>query len=123
MARKSQQQAPQTLGEYVTMRRIELGMTQSQLSERSGLTRAYVSGLEHDRIKLPDVERRRILADALRVRNVDLLIAAGELTPDELGAPIYRDHIRYGTLHQLIDDLPEATAATMERLLRQMTKD
>jgi transcriptional regulator with XRE-family HTH domain len=74
-------------GAYVLARRRALGLTQGELADRIGLNRAHLSQIESGKIGLPAADIRRRLAAALGVRHVDLLIAAGELTPDEAGVP------------------------------------
>ena len=73
-----------SVGAFVRARREELGMSVTELGERTGLGTQAISAIETDHRRVPRVERRRLLADALRVRHVDLLIAAGELRDDEL---------------------------------------
>lgn len=61
-----------------------MGWTQSELADRAGINRAVLAQIETGRIKLPSAEFRRAIADALSIRHVDLLLAAGELLPDEI---------------------------------------
>lgn len=72
------------LGSFVRRRREAIGMSQIELATAAGLTKSEVSSLELGRIKLPSAAKRRALAGVLRLRHVDLLLAAGELTPDEV---------------------------------------
>lgn len=79
-----------TLAQFVIDRREQLGMTQTGLAAQAGLTKSEVNAIENGRVKLPGASKRRALAKALRVPHIDLLIAAGELTEDEVpreGAP------------------------------------
>lgn len=73
-----------SIGAFVRARREELGLSVTELGERTGLGTQAISAIETDQRRVPRVERRRVLAEALRVRHVDLLIAAGELDVDEL---------------------------------------
>lgn len=73
-----------TLGAFVRERRERRGWTQGRLAEAIGVSGAYVSQIETGATKLPGGHLRRRLAQVLGVRHVDLLIAAGELAPDEL---------------------------------------
>lgn len=61
-------------------------MTQVELAEAAHMTKSHVSAIEKGRIGLPGPEVRRELAKALGVTHLDILIAAGEIRPDELEA-------------------------------------
>jgi transcriptional regulator with XRE-family HTH domain len=73
-----------TLADYVRTRREALGLNQTQLAERSGLPRTTINRIESGTTKLPTPEFRRKLAAGLGVSHIDLLIAAGELLPEEV---------------------------------------
>jgi transcriptional regulator with XRE-family HTH domain len=73
-----------TLKGFITERRKELGMNQTELANRSGVPRTTVNRIETGTTKLPEADVRRKLAKALGVRHVDLLIAAGELAANEV---------------------------------------
>ena len=72
------------LGTFVRQRRNALGLTQEEVADASAIGRSHLSQVESGKIGLPNVEIRRRLADTLRVRHVDLLIAAGEISDDEV---------------------------------------
>jgi transcriptional regulator with XRE-family HTH domain len=73
------------LGEYIEARRLELGIrTQLALAELADVPATTVNRIETGVTKLPSADIRRRLATALRVRHIDLLIAAGELLPEEI---------------------------------------
>ena len=72
------------LGTFVRQRRNALGLTQEEVADASSIGRSHLSQVESGKIGLPNVEIRRRLADTLRVRHVDLLIAAGEISDDEV---------------------------------------
>lgn len=55
------------------------------LANAAGLKAPYVSDVERGKIALPNADIRRRLAKALGVSHLDLLVAAGEITPQELG--------------------------------------
>lgn len=76
-----------TLGEYIRDRRAQLGMSQTELADRAGLARAHLSEIERGRIAFPNAGIRRDLARALGTTHVVVLIAAGELSPDEVDMP------------------------------------
>lgn len=71
------------LAAYVAARRAELGLTQQELADRSGLKRDVIAGIETRKSKLPEPETRRKLARGLGVTHERLLIAAGQLLPEE----------------------------------------
>lgn len=73
-----------TLGAYIRDRRLELGYrTQSDFAERAGVNRAHLSQIESGKIALPNADLRRKLAKAMGVSHLDILVAAGELEPEE----------------------------------------
>lgn len=72
------------LAELVLNRRRELGMTQEQLAARLGVRPAHLSQIETGAVKLPAADLRRALAATLGVRHVDILVAGGELLPEEV---------------------------------------
>lgn len=74
---------PTSLAEFVRERRLSMGLTQSDFAEVAGIKRAHLSQIENGRITLPAADLRRKLAKALGVSHIDLMIAAGELTPEE----------------------------------------
>lgn len=73
-----------TLGEYIRERREVLGLNQTELSRRADVPRETINRLENNKTALPFADTRRRLANALGVSHIDLLIAAGELNPDEV---------------------------------------
>ena len=74
------------LGAYIRKRRIALGLTQENVADTAGIGRSHLSQIESGKIGLPNAIIRRKIADILRVRHIDLLIAAGELREDEVRA-------------------------------------
>ena len=74
------------LGAFIKDRRQQLGITQTELAERSALTKSHLSAIESGKIGLPNADIRRKLAEALGVTHLDLLVAAGELTAGEARA-------------------------------------
>ncbi len=75
------------LGAYIRNLRQRRGWTQRRLAEEIGTAPAYLSQIENGGTKLPSADLRRRLADALGVRHVDLLVAAGELEAEEIRGP------------------------------------
>lgn len=77
--------AMDTLGRYLRALREQRGISQTALAAHVGLSRSHMGQIESGKIGLPSADIRRRLAKALGVSHVDLLIAAGELTEDEVG--------------------------------------
>lgn len=78
------------LGVFIRQRRAFLGLTQESVADQAGIGRSHLSQIESGKIGLPNATIRRRLAKTLRVRHVDLLVAAGEVSEDEVrsgGAP------------------------------------
>lgn len=73
-----------TLGAYVTQMRERLGLSQVELAERAGMNKGEINAIERGRVALPGADKRRRLAQALGVRHLDIIVAASELTPDEI---------------------------------------
>ena len=71
------------LGTLVRTRRLAMGMTTGRLAEAAGTTSPNISQIESGKTRLPGVETRRRLAAALGLTNLDLLVAAGEISRDE----------------------------------------
>lgn len=96
-----------SLKQFVRARRERLGMTQTALAARAGLSKSEVNAVENGRVILPGADKRRRLAQALGVAHLDLLIAAGEITAEESGptstAPFSLDDPR----SDILDLLPQ----------------
>ena len=81
-----------TMGAYLKERRLQLGMTQEEVAELVGTSGAYLSQIERGKVQITGTDLRRRLASALRLRHVDLLVAAGELAANEVpGEPTQFD--------------------------------
>lgn len=76
------------LGDFIRQRRTDLGLTQQDLAARCGIAQGNLSDIERGRTTFPTAWVRRALAQELGVSHVDLILAAGELTVDELGGVI-----------------------------------
>ncbi|MCC6314843.1 MAG: helix-turn-helix domain-containing protein [Thermomicrobiales bacterium] len=74
----------ETLGEFVRRERERRGMTLTALADAAELSKSELSALERGKIALPGAAKRRRLAAALGVSHLDLLVAAGEITRDEI---------------------------------------
>lgn len=76
-----------TLGEWVADIRVDkLKVTQTVLAGRAGVSRQTMQAIEGGKIKKPSPDIRRRLAKALGVSHLDVLVAADEITPDEITA-------------------------------------
>lgn len=75
-----------SLGTFVRERRQALRLTQRELGERINLPAARIAQIEVGKVTLPGANVRRDLAAALGVSHLDLLIAAGEITLEEIRA-------------------------------------
>jgi transcriptional regulator with XRE-family HTH domain len=73
-----------TLGSYIKARRTARGLTQEELGDMAGMSKAYISQVENGRVTLPSADIRRRIAKALGVTHLEMLIAAGELFEDEI---------------------------------------
>src|SRR5262245_33677345 len=100
------------LGGYVRARRDRNGWSLTSLAARSGLSKSELSAIEAGKIKLPGADKRRRLAEALSVRHVDLLVAAGEITADEAGE---------GTIPAADRPEVEAVCAALRRVSGDLT--
>lgn len=80
-----------TLAEYVMAKRGLLGITLTELANRADLSKSELSAIERGKVLLPGAEKRRRLAAALNGFHAELLVHAGELTPEEVieGANAY----------------------------------
>lgn len=72
------------LGRFIRQRRTDLGLTQTELSLLTGIGQGNISDLERGRISIPGVAMRRKIASALGIGQVDLLVAAGELSDEDI---------------------------------------
>lgn len=73
----------QSLGQRLAAARQRCGMTQADLAEKLGVSKAAVAHLEHGRVKL-SVERLVQIAKVLRCRPAALLRLSCALAPSDL---------------------------------------
>lgn len=108
-----------TLGDYIVEMRNRLGINQTELSRRSGVERTTVNRIEKGVTKLPSALVRRQIANALGVRHVDLLIAAGELAENEVEIPEFTPSRAVEMLAPTIDSYlwTEADIDRLERVI------
>lgn len=91
------------LGAYIYARRTALGLTQKDAAAVAETTPAYWAQIENGTVKLPGAALRRGIAKALGVNHLDLLVAAGELTPDEAGVPPRSEPDALSAIHARLD--------------------
>jgi transcriptional regulator with XRE-family HTH domain len=63
---------PRTIGKKVKKRRISLGLTQEELAEKVGISRAYMGFIEQSR-NVPSLEILDKIAKALHIKTAELL--------------------------------------------------
>lgn len=108
---------------WLQRQREAIGLSQTELAARAGEAGALINAYERGRIGLPQVDKRRQLAEALNVRHVDLLVAAGEIDEDELLAGTPRDFTKYPDLQRDIEALtPDAADALHDFMYFLVTK-
>lgn len=95
------------LGDYVKRERSRLGLSQIELAKEAGIQQPNLSDIERGRNQNTSPDTRRRLAAALGVSHLDLLIAAGELTADEVvdagkQAPVADDDDRTAEMVALV---------------------
>jgi transcriptional regulator with XRE-family HTH domain len=63
---------PRTIGKKVKKRRASLGLTQEELAEKVGISRAYMGFVEQGR-NVPTLETLEKIAKALKVKIAELV--------------------------------------------------
>ncbi len=114
------------LGAYVAARRDALGLKLTALALRAQLSKSELSGLEHGKIKLPGADKRRRLAEALRLSHAELLVASGEVTAEEIveGANVYDPDRRQVAASATAQLFPEnSPAAKIVEILRTLSDE
>lgn len=108
-----------TLGAFVRARRAVLGLLLTDLARRADLTKSELSAIENGKIALPGADKRRRLAAALGVSHEALLVAAGELAPDEAGRLTeprrFSPESGYDAVLSVLDRMSEEEAAALAR--------
>lgn len=80
------------LGQFVARARADLRLTQADLAHKIGMSASFIAQLEQGYKKRPTKQTLRKLAQALGLRYIDLLIAAGEIDPEDIEAdPAFGD--------------------------------
>ena len=78
-----------TLGEFITLRRNELGMSRNALAVASGVSHTEVNRIETGDRKQPSVKNIKSLASVLLVPAEDLMKYAGYIPSDDI-SPVER---------------------------------
>lgn len=107
------------LGAFVHERRTRLGFTQERVALAAGISRSHLSQIESGKIALPNAETRRLLASALAVEHVELLIAAGELTAEEMAA---RRSVADGLLDELVRQMDVEAKEVLILVAQQLAR-
>lgn len=96
-------------GPAIRRRREELRLNQTELARAADVNRAHLSEVERGKIKLPSADFRRRVAKALGMTHVELLIAAGELSIEEVPqASVQRPpSSQESRLYALLDDMDD----------------
>ena len=111
------------VGTLVRSRWVTLGLSSTRLAEMAGTSSPSLSQIEAGKTRLPGVDLRRRLADALGLTNLDLLVAAGEVSRAELGREHAGDPLPEDArvVARLVATLPSedrrAVVALLERLV------
>ena len=111
------------VGTLVRSRRVALGLSSTRLAEMAGTSSPSLSQIEAGKTRLPGVDLRRRLAGALGLTNLDLLVAAGEVSRAELGREDAGDSLPEDArvVARLVATLPSedrrAVVALLERLV------
>lgn len=63
---------PRTIGKKVKKRRTSLGLTQEELAEKVGISRAYMGFVEQGR-NVPTLETLEKIAKALKIKMAELV--------------------------------------------------
>lgn len=104
------------MGAYIKVMRERRGLSQSALALKAGISRAYLSQIESGRVSFGSADIRRRIAAELGIRHADLIVAAGELTADEIAPPLkptYGDN----RLELIAQEWPVLTDKERESLL------
>ncbi|MGC4105521.1 MAG: helix-turn-helix transcriptional regulator [Thermomicrobiales bacterium] len=107
------------LGEWIRKNRLDQGISQRALADRSGLSRSYVCDIERGRGAEPSMATLDKLAAALGTSRADLMAAAGLIEPPAKGQE--SDDER--RLLQVFRDLSDDGQATAMRFVRFLQAD
>ena len=75
-----------TLGGYIRDYLDRTGLSQTELATRAGVPRVTINRLVKEKTALPDADTRRKLASAMGVSHLDIIVAAGEIEPEEVAS-------------------------------------
>jgi transcriptional regulator with XRE-family HTH domain len=97
------------LGAYLRQWRERRGMTLTAAAAEMGIGKGYLSQIETGKLKWPNADVRRRIAEVIGMSHVDLLIKLGELLPSELEAAGKQGIVHQGAelpsakIHALVD--------------------
>jgi transcriptional regulator with XRE-family HTH domain len=86
----------ETLGSYLKRERERRGRTQQATADDAGIDRPHLSMIESGKIAWPNADIRRRIARALDLSPLDLLIAAGELSAEDVAGMARREPFAAG---------------------------
>ncbi len=96
------------LGEYLSARRHELGLSTHEVARRSGVNQAQVSRIEQGVARNPNPDTLVGIAKALELETADVWTAAGYSNAIDLPSPMPYLRAKYR-------DLPEAQLRALSR--------
>lgn len=108
------------LGEFIKLRRMELGMSVHDVGRRASLSGAYISRLERGETTNPTVLSLEAIAGALRVKYETLsdIVRSVELSQDRLD-----DDLRRQRIVNMYEQLPQDKQHLAIALLRALVQE
>jgi len=99
-----------TLGEYIRLRRIDLGISRHRLAMDAGISHTEVHRIETGERKQPSLKVLTAIADALGLPQEELLKASGYAPSDDISAterafPGLRTKKQRETVEKIVDGL------------------
>jgi transcriptional regulator with XRE-family HTH domain len=113
------------LGPYLATLRTLHGWGLTEAAARIDVSKSHLSQIEGGKIGLPNAALRRRIAAAYGIRHVDILVAAGELVPDEVApppSPVLADP----RLREIVANWPrirDATRTSLANMFRDLMTD
>ena len=104
-----------SLGLQIQQRRIELGLSLSEIARRAGVDKGTMSLLERGKNTHPTPQVLRALADALQMPLADLFAGADYLQSTEL--PSLRPYMR-----AKYQNLPDEAVAEVEQFIQELAQ-
>ncbi|MFC0504282.1 helix-turn-helix transcriptional regulator [Micromonospora costi] len=82
------------LGRLIREARADLGWTQDELADASGVSRPTIQRYENAKVPAPEFDKVRAIVQALKVDAREVPVALGIVTRDEMGLPPERVRTR-----------------------------